>query len=360
LVRTNYHFGGWGTTTSGGTNYNVGDSYTVTGNAILYARWTPVYTVTFNGNGATGSVPDTVKVDSGTVITLPGQGNLARTEYNFGGWNTNSGGTGTNYIGGSSYTITGNITLYAKWTITYTLTIVISPTNGGTALREPMENSYNTGTTVTVTAMPASGYTFMGWVGDATGMTNPMTITMNNNKMLTASFVQYGIFIDNRNGKAYTTVKIDNQMWMAENLNYSTASGSYCYTNNTDSCTKYGRVYDWEAAKIACPTGWHLPNRQEWDNLVTAVGSLAGTKLKSTSGWYNSGNGTDEYGFSALPGGDRSPEGYFYDTGRGGYWWTATESDIGNAYIRYMLYDGYYVYESNNIKGSVSVRCVED
>ena len=109
-----------------------------------------------------------------------------------------------------------------------------------------------------------------------------------------------GILTDSRDGQTYRTVKIGNQVWMAENLNYETAN-SYCYQDSVSNCTKYGRLYTWAAAKAACPSGWHLPTEVEFKELVATVGgsSTAGKMLKSTSGWDDdegeSGNGTDAY-----------------------------------------------------------------
>ena len=119
LSRTGYTFGGWNTNTSGtGTNYSAGSSYTVTGSVILYAKWNPIsYTVTFNINSGSGTTPSAQTADFGSSITLPSGSGLSRNGYIFGGWNTNTSGTGTNYNAGSSYTITGNVTLYAKWDV---------------------------------------------------------------------------------------------------------------------------------------------------------------------------------------------------------------------------------------------------
>jgi len=112
-----------------------------------------------------------------------------------------------------------------------------------------------------------------------------------------------GTFVDSRDGKTYKTVKIGTQTWMAENLNYS-ASGSKYYKNYAENSDIYGRLYNWSQALEACPVGWHLPSDAEWKVLVKYVGKKAGKKLKSTSGWkggwIKNGNGTDEYGFSAL------------------------------------------------------------
>ena len=152
--------------------------------------------------------------------------------------------------------------------------------------------------------------------------------------------------------------------WMKENLNVETAD-SWCYENSLDSCAKYGRLYTWEAAKAACQSvGMRLPTRAEWAALVTAAGgsSTAGSKLKSTSGW-NSCSGissTDQYGFSALPGGSRSSDGGFDDAGGDGGWWAATETSGGYAYYRNMHYgyDGVGEVSSDKSYG-FSARCVQ-
>jgi uncharacterized protein (TIGR02145 family) len=149
---------------------------------------------------------------------------------------------------------------------------------------------------------------------------------------------------------------------MTENLNYETGK-SWCYDNKESNCNKYGRLYDWKTAIKACPAGWHLPSSAEWDALETAVGgnSGAGKRLKSTNGWNSNGNGTDTYGFSALPGGYRYTGGYFGNAGNNGYWWTAPEDDASHAYSRYMSYNGDYVIENyNNKEYGLSVRCVGD
>jgi uncharacterized protein (TIGR02145 family) len=131
------------------------------------------------------------------------------------------------------------------------------------------------------------------------------------------------------------TVVIGSQTWMKRNLNCN-VSGSKCYNNDPSNCDKYGRLYDWATAKTVCPSGWHLPSDAEWTTLTDYVGGLstAGKKLKATSGWSNDGNGTDEHGFAALPGGYGVSDGYFSNVGDGGYWWSATEDDAYYAYRR--------------------------
>ena len=167
----------------------------------------------------------------------------------------------------------------------------------------------------------------------------------------------YGTFTDKRDGKKYKTVKIDTQTWMAENLNYA-ASGSKCYDNKPENCQKYGRLYDWSTAKKACPSGWHLPSKAEWDVLGDDS-----KKLKAKSGWNNNGNGTDEFGFSALPGGYGNSDGSFYNVGNYGYWWSANEYEDYSyyAYYRNMVYYYDYAFWGYDFKSILrSVLCVQD
>ena len=134
---------------------------------------------------------------------------------------------------------------------------------------------------------------------------------------------------DLRDGQVYKTVKIGNQVWMAENLNYKTDS-SFCYNDSAEYCAKYGRLYTWTAAMDACPDGWRLPGETDFKSLVKVVGGEkdAGTKLKSTSGWSDkdgkSGNGTDAFGFSALPAG-MGNAGIYGGEGYTTYFWGSTE-----------------------------------
>jgi len=169
-----------------------------------------------------------------------------------------------------------------------------------------------------------------------------------------------GTFTDARDGKSYKTVGIG-QIWMAENLNYE-VEGSVCYDNSDSNCDTYGRLYNWETAMKACPKGWHLPSDSEWQTLVNlAGGDVAGTKLKAKRGWSNNGNGTDEFGFSALPGGYGSSDGSFFNVGDYGLWWSAYEFSSNYAYHRGMYYNDEGADWYNIGKADLfSVRCVQD
>ena len=227
----------------------------------------------------------------------------------------------------------------------------------------------------------------------------------------------------------YRTVVIGTQTWMAENLNYAVA-GSRCYGEGAEvvidfddngspistkklssaevqaNCVKYGRLYDWATAMALpsscnenscsnqiqpkhrgiCPSGWHIPSNNDWDKLFRYVdienggygeerhypydSYTAGGYLKAANGWSNNGNGTDQYGFSALPGGDGYDgitflgEGYvnrFSGVGSYGSWWSASEYGYESAYSRYFSYDKNTSLILSFYKLSLlSVRCVQD
>jgi uncharacterized protein (TIGR02145 family) len=181
--------------------------------------------------------------------------------------------------------------------------------------------------------------------------------------------------------KDYGTVQIGSQTWMAKNWGCY-VTGSVCYKNDPANCAKYGHLYDWAttmalnascnssscASQIKakhqgiCPSGWHIPSVDDWEELVYFVESnngcsnCAASYLK-TSEW----GGIDDYGFSALPGGYGRSGGVFSNVGDVGYWWSASENISGSAYYRSMLYNYESVgYRSINKYDVFSVRCLQD
>jgi len=228
-------------------------------------------------------------------------------------------------------------------------------------------------------------------------------------------------FCDERDGKTYVYVAIPEdgtgQKWMAENMNYKTSDGtSRChtgknyntnnvndYTNtndddnanctNSNGTTKYGRLYNWATAMALdqsynttsfiapenhqgiCPSGWHIPSNEDWDILIKSIDpscenkktcSNVGAKLKTTDGWYVSlphynGNGTDDYGFSALPGGIYEYNFSYFDRfSHSGYWWSSSEVSINFANSRYMDTREDFIYQFNYKDDLFSVRCLQD
>jgi uncharacterized protein (TIGR02145 family)/uncharacterized repeat protein (TIGR02543 family) len=391
LSRTGYTFDRWCTTPSGmGTYHDAGSVFTPSLNMSFYARWKLIlYTVEFDANGGTVSPTSDTTGEGWKLTTLP---TPTRSGYTFKGWWT------TETTGGDSVTVSwvynADATIYARWEegvtqpTTYTLTVTRNLTDGGSTTPDSSQSNIAAGTAVNISATAESGYTFVNWTvtsGSATiadANSAATTVTLNNNATIQANFKQYdtppevvvGTLADNRDGKTYKTVKIGEQTWMAENLNYDVpnVTSDVCYNNSADSCAKYGRLYNWATAmggtsssslspsgvQGVCPAGWHIPSDAEWTTLVDYVDYPAGTKLKATSGWYNNGNGTDQYGFSALPGGYGISDGGFYNAGIYGIWWVATEN---NASGRGMGYNVEYLSRDDNDKTSLySVRCVMD
>ena len=177
-------------------------------------------------------------------------------------------------------------------------------------------------------------------------------------------------FTDSRDGHTYKTVSFKNPLtgttvtWMAENLNYK-MPGSYAYDEKESNRKELGLLYTWEAAKKACPKGWHLATDSEWSMLVTKFGGTdnAGTSLKSTVGWDDNGNGTNSSGFNALPGVIRKPDGSrSLFKGSLGYWWTSSPTDKeGRAWSWNLHYGRSKVFRfDGDVSNGISVRCVRD
>lgn len=212
--------------------------------------------------------------------------------------------------------------------------------------------------------------------------------------------ISYDSIIDSRDNKVYKTVKIGDQVWMAENLNYfdETLDGiSWCYDNDPKKCEVTGRLYTWAAAIDSvglyddgngvecgygvdcslvdtvygiCPSGWHLPNDTEWKTLIATVGgdSTAGKMLKSQTGWVHGGNGTDDFGFSALPAGEYDPDDSYFKFTLGGYrglFWSASQAryykiqeEADRLSMSYSIENVYLVGWEKSL--GLSVRCIKN
>ena len=202
---------------------------------------------------------------------------------------------------------------------------------------------------------------------------------------------EYGVLKDSRDGKEYKTVKIGDQWWMAENLNFDPGQGrsvdftydwSWCYDNDPSNCDKYGRLYTWAAAMDSlgvysknsigcgqrktctvttpargiCPEGWHIPTSAEWKTLYSAMGESP-YAMQAKGYWSDP---KDTYGFAALPVGDGYGE-YFHNVGVYAYFWSATEfnDNYDYAYRMNLNADGAYI--GHDIKyRKFAVRCIKD
>jgi uncharacterized protein (TIGR02145 family) len=198
-------------------------------------------------------------------------------------------------------------------------------------------------------------------------------------------------------GNIYNTIKSGTQTWFMENLRTTryndstvipgvnialdwsvTNTPAYCWYNNDSLSNKdlYGALYNWYAIGSGklCPTGWHVPTDEEWSFLEISLGMQQpdadatgfrgtdlGIRLRSTSGWNNSGNGTNSSGFSALASGARNPDGSFEGLGNGNNWWSSSEYNLNSAWKRGMYYSSPGVFRGNYGKqNGYSVRCLKD
>jgi len=189
-------------------------------------------------------------------------------------------------------------------------------------------------------------------------------------------------------GNIYHTVTIGTQVWMVENLmttrfndgtdinlvtgneswENNSSSGYSWYDNDITNKTPYGALYNWFTAQRSnlCPTGWHVPTDTEWSTLEDYLGgtAVAGGKLKEAgiTHWIDpNADGTNECGFTALPGGSRHIDGTFDGMGETAFWWTSTVYNTYYAWYRYVYYSNSYVSRYNwDARNGFSVRCVKN
>jgi uncharacterized protein (TIGR02145 family) len=172
-------------------------------------------------------------------------------------------------------------------------------------------------------------------------------------------------FTDGRDGQKYRKITVDGDVWMAENLRYKTGE-SWCYDDDESKCRQYGRLYDWKTATGACPPGWHLASLTEWTFLLTKredtkyKSYIGSGGVKAKSGWDGGGNGTDNYGFSALPGGIRNPDGVSYNAGCVGSWWAAEGFFVHSEnFLRMNCNDNHVNFGTYYKNYGFSARCVK-
>jgi uncharacterized protein (TIGR02145 family) len=170
---------------------------------------------------------------------------------------------------------------------------------------------------------------------------------------------------------------------MAENLNYfdiegaaSSVKNDWCYWDKPENCESAGRLYTGKVAQRICPEGWHLPTNEDWTALLTAVGAdtlnpiawTGANVLKSVSGWENGGSGTDDFGFTALPAGEKfftKVQDGFTNHGCSAYMWSSTEAEGGAAdtlafSLELNCSNDLAIVNTIKKANGLSVRCVKD
>lgn len=186
------------------------------------------------------------------------------------------------------------------------------------------------------------------------------------------SHAVYDSYVDERDSKTYKTVKIGEDTWMAENLAYAgdsdlLAEESWCYEDDESNCKVYGRLYSWNAATLdgtkqgACPEKWHVSTKDDWENLIDAVGSGPSVgKLLKAPAFYSSGPvNKNDYGFSALGAGVIDTAYHGLETEA--HFWTANAYNDSTAYYYTMTVGSKSVTKLvKNKKQGRSVRCVLD
>ena len=170
------------------------------------------------------------------------------------------------------------------------------------------------------------------------------------------------LFIDTLDSTQYKTIKISNQICLAENLRFKTADGCWAFENDERNVSKYGYLYDWETAFKVCPAGWHLPSDEEWKILIRNLegDGVAGGKMKATHLWESlNRDATNSIGSSVLPLGSNGPYG-FGNFGQRSYFWSSTmESDKYEWFIYLVFADGNCYRRITDRESCFSIRCLK-
>jgi uncharacterized protein (TIGR02145 family)/uncharacterized repeat protein (TIGR02543 family) len=380
-TRTGYTFAGWWTVSGGtGTQITSGTTVTTASNHTLYANWTVnKYTLTLSMGGTGGlNVTGAGEVTHGVANPISA---TAIAGYDFDKWTVTSGaGVTISDPNSAATTVTltaGNANVRADFKIkTY---IVTFNSMGGSAVPSQTIN-HGASATEPNPAPTKTAYTCVGWYTEETFINKwVFTTAITSTRTLYAKWV-----VMDADGNIYTTVTINNQTWLVENLKVTRLNDStpipmvtddlswsalttpgYCWYDNDPTSYKnsYGALYNWYAVdtKKLAIKGWHVPTEVEFKALETFLGgeNNAGGKLKEIgfAHWDDTVGATNETGFTAVGGGERySVDGTYHNIKRRGDYWSATEG-----YFRYFRSSTpNFTYETTNLNFGNSVRLLKD
>lgn len=277
---------------------------------------------------------------------------------------------------------------------TVTLNGSVNPNYLSTTVAFEWGTSTSYGNSATATQSPVTGSASVNVSADLSGLTAGTTYhfriratnelgTTNGDDMTFTTYV-----LADADNNFYYSVTIGTQTWIQENLkttHYRDGTGiplvtdntewknlsspGYCWYDNNETSYKvtYGALYNWYTVKTGkiCPTGWHVPTNGEWVILTNYLGgeSVAGDKLKEAGSihWGNLNAGTNETGFTGLPGGNRIDDGTFSGTGLYGLWWSASASLATTSYYATLYYNSGSLVRGGNLNVyGLSIRCIKD
>jgi len=398
-----FAFTGWNTKTDGtGTSYKDEETVIILDHLVLYAQWettAEIFTVTFHPNGATDGDMEPQQFKEGVSQALSPNGFLF-DDYWFSGWNTSSDGKGKSFRNEQIVSVTSDMTLYAQWEITPNTYYITFDANEGEGAMEPQKIIGVGYHKLDSNKFTRTDHIFTGWNtkanGTGTRYGDGASIYMPENRTLYAQWagipqpcpgIPNVIDVD---GNSYNTVQIGSQCWTRENLKttkYNTGEtillitdywqwfdnkdgAMFYYNYNPDYKENYGALYSGYAAYTGnlCPKGWRVPSDEDWNELANTLGGAkkAGYKMKTMSGWHiyweeNSGNGSNESGFTAIPAGvamDHSFGAMSYET----LFWSSTKINdySGRARRLYGENDELSIKEIYLNGTALSIRCVKD
>ncbi|MGL1902085.1 MAG: InlB B-repeat-containing protein [Fibrobacterales bacterium] len=384
-TRAGYTFTGW-SLTGGSTTLAYSNDAVIncpaTGNLSLYSMWTAnTQAVSYNNNGGSGSIAG-LTTATGASVTLNSGSAFTKNGYTLSGWALSANGVQAYTLSQGITMPASNLALYAKWTPIPVSGITINRSSFSMIMYEDAatlaatatpSNAHNRGITWSSSNTLVATITQTGVITMTGPGTTSLTATAQDGSGTTASItLTISQFRDKRGyGKTYSMVRISNQVWMSENLDFDSPIGSSrCVDSSLMNCSTYGRFYYHSGAlngdatsnanpsttQGACPENWHIPSKLEWDELSTAVSGNA-QELKSTDLW-SSGAGNNNSGLNIKPHGMyHSQGGHHGNLGQANFW---TSNGSPNYYL---YFNTTAVIRPTSVSPSAlwfSIRCVMD